>query len=128
MDDITELVDRVAALPGPCWRTDVKIAKALGLPWDYSQEWPGDMPRAYEYTKSIEAALTLVPQGWWWTVGDCSVSADASMGPDVAHCDKATLVRFDEGLHHDLPHPSTPAIALASLALRARAALGEDGR
>ena len=87
--------------------------------------WIGAQCNAPPYTASLDAAMKLVPEGWWWTTGNCSVSADASMGPDVAHCPKEMLLAFDEGLHHDLPHPSTPAISLTALALRARAAIIE---
>lgn len=78
------------------------------------------------YTASIDAAMTLVPKGWWWSVGDCSVSSDASVGPDVAHCDKALLIRFDDGIHADLPQPSTPALALTAVALKARALSSQE--
>jgi len=76
--------------------------------------------RVPAYTASLDAAKTLIPAGWWWSTGDCSVSADASCGPDVAHCSKDMRVRFDDGILID--QPSTPALALCSVALRARAA------
>lgn len=52
--------------------------------------------------------------GWWFTVGDCSVSADASCGPDFQREDKALLKisLFDEGFHVDLPQPASMADAL----------------
>lgn len=37
---------------------------------------------AREYTSSLDDAVTLVPKGWWWTLGLCGVSGDASIGPD----------------------------------------------
>jgi hypothetical protein len=67
-------------------------------------------------------ALSELPKGWWWSVGTCSVSNDASIGPDVAYCDKETLIRFDDGLHADLPHPSTIADALRDCIRQAREA------
>lgn len=73
------------------------------------------------FTGSIDRAVTLVPKGWWWSVGDCSVSADASVGPDVAHCDGETLRRYDSGIHCDIPQKSSPALALCAAALRAQA-------
>lgn len=41
--------------------------------------------------------------GWWWSVCACSVSRDASCGPDRNGPDAHLLVdwRFDEGFHHD---------------------------
>lgn len=41
--------------------------------------------------------------GWWWSTGSCSISRDASCGPDRSGPD-ADLLRikeFDEGFHHD---------------------------
>jgi hypothetical protein len=62
--------------------------------------------------ETLAQVIASVPKGWWWSVGECSVSCDATIGPDVAYCDKATLVRFDSGIMADLAQPSTPAEAL----------------
>lgn len=61
----------------------------------------------------ISAFRRLLP-GWWFSVGECSVSADASCGPDIAGPDKQLLkIRlFDEGFHADIPQPATMAEAL----------------
>lgn len=47
----------------------------------------------------FEAALP----GWWWSVGACSISRDASCGPDRTgpDADLLKLREFDEGFHHD---------------------------
>ena len=47
----------------------------------------------------FEAALP----DWWWTVGVCSVSRDASCGPDLNGRDAHLLEfkHFDSGFHHD---------------------------
>lgn len=131
-EELIALAERVEALTGPCHETDKAILAALGYTWRGSAYWAADNSHQWRgttfFTKWLDAALTLVPEGWWWTTGNCSVSADASMGPDVAHCPKEMLLAFDEGLHHDLPHPSTPAISLTALALRARAAIIERER
>lgn len=43
--------------------------------------------------------------GWWWSIGICSVSADASCGPDIAGPDADLLDYesrvFDEGFDCD---------------------------
>ena len=44
--------------------------------------------------------------GWWWGIGSCSISRDASCGLDMngpdAYLLKLTETRlFDEGFHHD---------------------------
>lgn len=45
---------------------------------------------------------TALP-GWWWSVGSCSLTRDASCGPDRAGPDAALLAirLFDDGFHHD---------------------------
>lgn len=52
--------------------------------------------------------------GWWWRVGDCSVSADSTIGPDRAGPDARLLEikLFDEGFDNDLRQPATVAEAL----------------
>ena len=54
--------------------------------------------------------------GWWWSVGACHVSADASIGPDhkgpAAHLLRDKI--FDDGFHNDIPQPSSCAEALNS--------------
>lgn len=41
--------------------------------------------------------------GWWWSVGSCSISRDASCGPDRDGPDAELLKHreFDKGFHHD---------------------------
>jgi hypothetical protein len=72
--------------------------------------------------------------GWWYTLGICSVSRDASCGPDIAGPDAvlAQQVRkFDAGFHCDDHHSdSTMADALRNVmnqALEAKARLKERG-
>jgi len=66
----------------------------------YGEEY---IPR---YTTSIDAAVTLVPEGMAWTAG-CE--------PD--------FTPFARLWEHDLVWASTPALALCAAALRARASL-----
>lgn len=79
---------------------------------------------------SVIAAFRRELPGWWFTVGECSVSADASCGPDRTGPDRALLANrvFDEGFHADLPQPATMAEALATVTAQAiearRAATG----
>jgi hypothetical protein len=60
-----------------------------------------------EDIECLAAALnrleSLLP-GWWWSVGSCHVSSDASLGPDRYGPDAALLDMkiFDEGFHCDL--------------------------
>lgn len=50
--------------------------------------------------------------GWWFTLGECSVSCDATIGPDVAYCPKWMLDAYDGGFDCDIRQPSTLADAL----------------
>jgi len=52
--------------------------------------------------------------GWWFTVGECSVSCDATVGPDAAYCPAWMLndPELDAGIDGDLRQPSTMADAL----------------
>lgn len=71
------------------------------------------------------ADFTAALPGWWFSVGLCHVSADASCAPDSAGCDADLLSdrAFDEGFHADLLPPATMSDALADVmrqALEAR--------
>jgi len=71
--------------------------------------------------------------GWWYSLGICSVSRDASCGPDPKGPDAALLKmrKFDSGFNCDDHHPdSTMADALRNVmaqALEAKARLSEVG-
>jgi hypothetical protein len=75
--------------------------------------------------QALEAFNAEFP-GWWWTVGECHISCDASMAPDRKGPDADLLNHrfFDDGFHVDLLQPSTVADALFAameLARKARA-------
>jgi hypothetical protein len=65
----------------------------------------------------LEAAIEKLHRelpGWWWSLGNCHVSADATIGPDRTGPD-AHLLRlkeFDEGIDGTLLHPATCTDAL----------------
>lgn len=125
---IEELIARLEAATGPCRELDVAISVAVGrddettlLRYTNGTEkrvptsrncWGGqvDSPR---YTASIDAALTLVPEGFCWEVRK-------------GYVPEATVwqigCEYDEGSGRTLPHAQapTPAIALCIAALRAR--------
>lgn len=56
--------------------------------------------------------------GWWYSVGECEKSADASCAP-TRDSDDIVLIafdrRFDDGFHVDLPQPATMADALRNV-------------
>lgn len=80
----------------------------------------------------LEQAITefkAALPGWWFSVGECQVSCDASCAPTWESPDIALIERdrrFDAGFHADLLQPSTLAEALRDVmeqALEAKAEL-----
>lgn len=75
-----------------------------------------------EETSELALAIARMERelpGWWWSVGACHVSSDASCGPD-SHGPDAQLLEssefsdlLDTGIFDaDIPQPSTCAQAL----------------
>ena len=65
----------------------------------------------------LEAAIDKLYRelpGWWWSVGNCHVSADATIGPDREGPDRHLLrfAEFDNGIDGSLGHPATMAEAM----------------
>lgn len=82
----------------------------------------------------LEAAIAefkAALPGWWFTVGECQVSADASCAPTRESMDIDLIplnALFDGGFHADLPQPDTMANALRTVMREALAALRDrDG-
>jgi hypothetical protein len=63
--------------------------------------------------EAIETLQRELPD-WWWSLGNCHISADATIGPDYAGRDAhlLKLKEFDEGIDGSLLHPATVAEAL----------------
>lgn len=71
--------------------------------------------RPIEGLEATIATFKATLPGWWFSVGECQVSADASCGPtrESPHIELIPRDRrFDDGFHADLPQPSTMAAAL----------------
>ena len=80
--------------------------------------------------RAIRQFRTALP-GWWFTVGECDVSCDASCAPTRASFDLALIPldrRFDDGFHIDLPQPSTLAAALREVTVDAMDAINAARR
>jgi hypothetical protein len=65
----------------------------------------------------LEAAIEKLHRelpGWWWSLGNCHVSADATVGPDRTGPDAHLLKlrEFDWGIDGTLLHPATCTEAL----------------
>lgn len=129
---LRELADKVEKLSGPDRETDCLIHNAL---WGtrmwadthgfechdtngHGGMWRANPPR---YTASLDAAMTLVPEGWWLE----ALSDQISAGPDsmtILGC-MAELGCY--GRLGKQRVAETRPLAVASAALRARAALAE---
>ena len=65
------------------------------------------------FEQAMEAFRAEFP-GWWWKVGECHVSCDATISPDRYGPDEDLMAHrfFDDGFSVDLRQPSTVADAL----------------
>lgn len=118
MTDLIALAERCEAADGPSFVLEQEIARAV---------FPILAEQGYgpAYTASIDAAMTLVPKGYFWTAGFCGLTCHASVGPDNKHFARDYL-ESHEPVDVDIPNPSTPALALCAAALRALAAKETD--
>ncbi|EQB03936.1 hypothetical protein [Sphingobium sp. HDIP04] len=113
MSEMMKLAEIVEGLEGPCRETDVDIHEAIGHVVDRGcpAEWHGDdeTPR---YTASLDAAMQLVPDWYVWTMHTF---------PDKSSC---FLMKGDyKMIRPENQFQATPALALVSAALKARAHL-----
>ena len=109
-DTLEELARIVESLTEPIRAVDLHIMR-------HAMNIGGDPANAERYTGSLDAAITLVPDGY-----RVLMDTDPHRGPP-ARC----LVRNsgDSGTSADGTLAATPALALTAAALRARAAEGE---
>lgn len=102
-----DLITRLESADGPDRELDCRIWCAMrGADFDlYSQVVPNfNEWQAPRYTASIDAALTLVPEGWKWAV----------TSKNSACCHEQHIAPLNWF------YASTPALALAAAALKAR--------
>ena len=109
-----DLIARLEAATGPCRELDAAIAEAIGHTVKYDKDHPRDTTPYYQpvpdyswqpvptYSASIDAALTLVPEGCGFVV----MGKAAKIGRKVATA-------------------PTPALAICIAALRARKATND---
>ena len=99
-----DLAQRCEAATGPDRALDCTIRDTLRLPNDYGADWGArghEIPAAHPYTASLDAALTLVPTGYWSLKG----YSDSLFAADI------------HGIWQG--RGTTPALALCAAALRA---------
>lgn len=136
---MNELIERLETMTTPGRDADFMIFEAAAFPAEYFgskiQSWSRAGGAGYtvntedgirhlsafnapNYTGSIDAALTLLPKGWFWELS----TAEYEFG--VPH---ATLWAPTPGRHRAIGSPATeagadtPAFALCLAALKARA-------
>jgi hypothetical protein len=132
--DLHSLAARAEAAEGPDRELDMIIAEAVG--WVHRSGAPYPHVLAWErpaYTASLDAALTLVPEGWQvaaleqnWRTGLWRAQLiPVPSATLIAAFDRGETVGWNTA---DAPDSGTggivtPALALVAAALRARAAL-----
>ena len=113
------LIERLESAPEGSRELDGEIALLLGwkktIDGFYNSRWKdpagqlqGNIPPAF--TTSIDAALTLVPEGWRWDIGPWDDQIRAEIWNHTEDETKEQYCGF----------ASTPALALCIAALKAR--------
>lgn len=112
---MTDLIARLEAAEGPDRELDAEIENLLAGGSDRDLEYivsngVEDTTAPPRYTASIDAALTLVPEGWTWGIMHC-----AGAPPEVC------FYRAVCGVYSSIVAvAATPALALCIAALKAR--------
>ncbi len=82
------------------------------------------------WLEAVIAEFKTALPGWWFSLGECQVSCDASCGPTRESpyiTLAATVDAFDSGFHADLLQPSTMADALRDVMEQALEAIAAQG-
>lgn len=113
MTDLAALRAVIAELKkaaGPSGVLDLKIGH---IAWESG--WPGinDWANPPLYSDSLDAALTLVPEGCWWRA------------QNIPSEPRASAIIGSEECHEEVDEAPSPALALCLAACRARLALAE---
>lgn len=117
MSNIAALIARLEKATGPDYRLSQDIGEAINLPGHYRYEHPGSENQSWKnYTASLDAAMTLVPEGVSFAVGKGIETELGGSATDYAWCGS-------KAVPHEGPYAwaATPALALCAAALRARA-------
>lgn len=91
-----------------------------------SKETPQWQTRPVVGLEQAIASFKAALPGWWYSLGECQVSADASCAPTRESPDHDLIAvnrAFDDGFHADLPQPATLVEALANVQQQALEAI-----
>jgi hypothetical protein len=119
-----ELIERLSKATGPDHAIDIEIARMRGVTvMMQNDDGNGSHEDTYwEYTKSIDDALTLVPEGWGWQVSNRAPVPHT--GRAFIHNNERPFVGLAASpnpLRRTEEHTAaTPAIALCIAALKAQ--------
>jgi len=124
MTSITSLIERIEAATEGSRELDVAVILALHPEaGPYQPHCQGDEPifwnapyrkmRCPEISTSIDAALTLLPEGWWWSAGVCRRENHASVGSEIGTVEGELIFET---------FGATAPLALLAAILRARQA------
>lgn len=151
MTSLTSLIERIEVategsreLDGEIWLACTPGATRFKRPYihkltgrectvDETRDKFGYLVSVPRYMESLDAVLTLLPEGFWWRGGTCSVSSEATVCPDhngphrerlLRECPPTELI-WDEGIETELRPGSNNALirALLTAILRAKQAM-----
>jgi hypothetical protein len=119
-DELLALAERVEALTGPDRGVDAEVGRYFAAQFLGYAPWEPQTGCA-KFTASLDAAMSLVPDGYWWNVGHV-------MGPQPDTQNMFWAMCHFRGAQwpYDRPIAATPALALTAAALRAIAETEEQ--
>lgn len=137
MPDLSDLISRVEKASGPDRDLEAEIwlactPGATRNKWSYVHKATGRECTVDEtrdatdrliivpfYTSSLDAVLTLLPEGWWWSAGVCRRENHASVGSEIGTVEGELIFET---------FGATAPLALLSAILRARQAMQMEAR
>ena len=133
---MNDLIKDLEQATGPSRELDDRIGTAIGLYIErlsdgtllYQRKDHKMWPEVPHYTASLDAALTLVPEGWEWQIS--TRAPDPHSGRTYLH--NGELQMIGAGITRNPAYRGventayTPALALCIAALRAREAQKEE--
>jgi hypothetical protein len=124
---LLELATRCETAEGPDRALDAEIALTQGWTAHAGDNWIGPLGQicVSPWTGSIDAALSLVPEGWAWSVVYERERELSGKPPFFADARNGYRSSYDQA---PMAWAATPALALCAAALKARAAIGMETR